>query len=216
VDYAAIIFDLDGTLLDTLEDLADSMNAALKTGGYSVHPIDAYRYFVGDGIENLVRRALPESSRDATTVARGKEAMDAEYGQRWNAKTKPYPGIPELLDELTRCKMPMAILSNKPESFTLLTVDELLAHWTFAPIRGARPNTPRKPDPTGALAIAEELGLSPAECLYLGDTDTDMKTATAAGMYALGATWGFRPGEELQRSGAQVLIDKPTDLLDLL
>lgn len=214
--YAAVLFDLDGTLLDTLEDLADSMNAALQSEGHALHPINSYRYFVGDGIENLVRRALPETARDEASVARGKAAMDAEYSQRWNAKSKPYAGVPELLDELSQRQLPMAILSNKPEPFTLLAVNELLSQWTFAPIRGARPDTPRKPDPAGALAIAAELGLAPADCLYLGDTDTDMKTAISAGMYALGATWGFRPGEELLQSGAQTLLDEPLELLNLL
>ncbi len=214
--YAAVIFDLDGTLLDTIEDLADSMNAALQREGHTVHPIGAYRYFVGDGIENLVRRALPESARDEDSVARGKAAMDAEYNKRWNAKSKPYAGVPKLLDELTRQQIPMAILSNKPEPFTLLAVNELLSQWTFFPIRGARPDTPHKPDPTGALAVAKELGVIPANCLYLGDTDTDMKTAVSAGMYALGATWGFRPGEELLRTGAQTLLDEPLELLGLL
>ena len=142
--------------------------------------------------------------------------MDAEYARRWNAKTKPYAGVPQLLDELSRRQVPSAILSNKPEPFTLLAVKELLAAWSFHPIRGARPDTPRKPDPRGALAIAAELGASPADCLYLGDTDTDMKTAIAAGMYAAGATWGFRPGEELRTSGAQTLIDEPAALLNLI
>ena len=213
---AAIIFDLDGTLLDTLDDLGDSMNAVLGAAGHPTHPIDAYRYFIGDGIENLVRRALPADHRDNQSVALGKEAMDAEYARRWNAKTKPYAGVPQLLDELSRRQVPSAILSNKPEPFTLLAVKELLAAWSFHPIRGARPDTPRKPDPAGALAIATELGAAPADCLYLGDTDTDMKTAVTAGMYAVGATWGFRPGAELKASGAQSLIDEPTGLLDLL
>ncbi len=214
--YAAVIFDLDGTLLDTIEDLADSMNAALQGEGHAVHAIDAYRYFVGDGIENLVRRALPESARDEESVNRGKAAMEAEYNKRWNAKSRPYTGVPELLDELTRRQIPTAILSNKPEPFTILAVNELLSPWTFFPIRGARPDTPRKPDPTGALVVAEELGVEPAKCLYLGDTDTDMKTAVGAGMYALGATWGFRLGEELLRTGAQTLLDEPMELLELL
>ena len=213
---AAIIFDLDGTLLDTLDDLGDSMNAVLAMAGYPTHPIDAYRYFIGDGIEKLVHRALPIDHRDDESVARSKEAMDAEYAKRWNAKTKPYAGVPQLLDELTRRQVPSAILSNKPDPFTLLAVKELLSAWSFYPIRGARPDTPRKPDPAGALAITAELGASPADCLYLGDTDTDMKTAVAAGMYAVGATWGFRPGEELEASGAQSLIDEPTELLGLL
>lgn len=213
---AAIIFDLDGTLLDTLDDLGDSMNSVLAKTGYPTHPIDAYRYFIGDGIEKLVYRALPKDHRDDESVARSKEAMDAEYAKRWNTKTKPYVGVPQLLDELTRRQVPSAILSNKPEPFTILTVKELLSAWSFYPIRGARPDTPRKPDPAGALAIIAELGASPADCLYLGDTDTDMKTAVAAGMYAVGATWGFRPGEELEASGAQSLIDEPTGLLELL
>ena len=240
--YAAVIFDLAGTLLDTIEDLADSMNAAQHGAGHAVHAIDAYRYFVGDGIENLVRRALPESARDEESVNRGKAAMEAEYNKRWNAKSRPYTGVPELLDELTQRQIPIAILSNKPEPFTLLAVNELLSPWTFFPIRGARPDTPRKPDPTGALVVAEELGVvpgkclylaggfatamaagvaeelgvEPAKCLYLGDTDTDMKTAVGAGMYALGATWGFRLGEELLRTGAQTLLDEPMELLELL
>ena len=214
--YAAVIFDLDGTLLDTIEDLADSMNAALQGEGHAVHAIDTYRYFVGDGIENLVRRALPESARDEESVNRGKAAMESEYNKRWNAKSRPYTGVPELLDQLTQRQIPIAILSNKPEPFTLLAVNELLSPWTFFPIRGARPDTPRKPDPTGALVVAEELGVVPGKCLYLGDTDTDMKTAVGAGMYALGATWGFRPGEELLRTGAQILLDEPMELLELL
>ncbi len=214
--YAAVIFDLDGTLLDTIEDLADSMNAALQGEGHAVHAIDTYRYFVGDGIENLVRRALPESARDEESVNRGKAAMESEYNKRWNAKSRPYTGVPELLDQLTQRQIPIAILSNKPEPFTLLAVNELLSPWTFFPIRGARPDTPRKPDPTSALVVAEELGVEPAKCLYLGDTDTDMKTAVGAGMYALGATWGFRLGEELLRTGAQTLLDEPMELLELL
>ena len=159
---------------------------------------------------------MPESARDEESVNRGKAAMEAEYNKRWNAKSRPYTGVPELLDELTQRQIPIAILSNKPEPFTLLAVNELLSPWTFFPIRGARPDTPRKPDPTGALVVAEELGVEPAKCLYLGDTDTDMKTAVGAGMYALGATWGFRLGEELLRTGAQTLLDEPMELLELL
>jgi phosphoglycolate phosphatase len=165
MNFGAVVFDLDGTLLDTLEDLADSMNAALAAEGYPMHPIEAYRYFVGNGIEALVCRTLPAEARDADTLARTKAALEAEYGRRWNAKTRPYAGVPELLDELSRRQVPMAILSNKPESFTLLTVGELLARWSFAQVRGARPDIARKPDPAGALAIAVELGLDPAACL---------------------------------------------------
>ena len=214
--FAVAVFDLDGTLLDTLADLADSTNAALAAAGHPPHPIDAYRYFIGNGIENLVRCALPATARDDASVARAKAAMEAEYSRRWQAKTQPYAGVPELLDALSERQMPMAILSNKPQAFTRLAVDVLLPRWSFHPVCGAQPDVPRKPDPAAALYIAAALGHSPEECLYLGDTDTDMQTATRAGMYALGATWGFRSGDELRRSGARDLLDAPLDLLNFL
>ena len=214
--FAAAVFDLDGTLLDTLADLADSTNAALAAAGHPPHPTDAYRYFVGNGIENLVRCALPATARDDASVARTKAAMEAEYSRRWQAKTQPYAGVPELLDALSARHIPMAILSNKPQAFTRLTVDELLPRWSFYPVCGAQPDVPRKPDPAAALHIAAALGHSPEECLYLGDTDTDMQTATRAGMYALGATWGFRSGDELRQSGARALLAEPLDLLNFL
>ena len=214
--FAAAVFDLDGTLLDTLADLADSTNAALAAAGHPPHPTDAYRYFVGNGIENLVRCALPALARDDASVARAKAAMEAEYSRRWQAKTQPYAGVPELLDALSARHIPMAILSNKPQAFTRLTVDELLPRWSFYPVCGAQPDVPRKPDPAAALHIAAALGLSPGACLYLGDTDTDMQTATRAGMYALGATWGFRSGDELRQSGARALLAAPLDLLNFL
>ena len=214
--FAAAIFDLDGTLLDTLADLADSTNAALTTAGHPPHPTDAYRYFVGNGIANLVRCALPATARDDASVARTKAELEAEYSQRWRAKTQPYAGVPELLDALSVRGIPMAILSNKPQAFTRLAVDALLPRWSFYPVCGAQPDVPRKPDPAAALHIASTLGLSPEDCLYLGDTDTDMQTATRAGMYALGATWGFRSADELSQSGARALLAEPLDLLNFL
>jgi len=216
MSYRAVIFDLDGTLLDTLEDLADSMNAVLKSGSFPEHAVAAYRYFVGDGMEMLVRRVLPAGEQDDALVARCMAAMEAEYGRRWADKTRPYPGIPEALDALEQRNVPKAVLSNKPDAFTRLTVEKLLAGWTFDPVIGVRSGIPRKPDPAGALQIAARLQVRPRECLYLGDTNTDMQTARAAGMFAVGATWGFRPGEELRASGAQVLLDTPTEVLDLL
>ena len=214
--FAATIFDLDGTLLDTLADLADSTNAALAAAGHPPQPIDAYRYFIGNGIENLVRCALPATARDDASVARAKAAMEAEYSQRWQDKTQPYAGVPELLDALSERQMPMSILSNKPQDFTRLTVAALLPRWSFHPVCGAHPDVPRKPDPAAALHIAATLGFRPEQCLYLGDTDTDMQTATRAGMYALGATWGFRSGDELRQSGARALLAEPLDLLNFL
>lgn len=214
--YRAAIFDLDGTLLDTLEDLADSMNAVLRVTGYPEHPVDAYRYFVGDGVEMLVRRALSPLDPDEELVRRCMDAMAEEYGRRWANKTRPYPGIPELLDALEARAFPKAVFSNKPDAFVRMTVDRLLAGWHFDPVRGARPGEPKKPDPAGALEIAAYLKIQPQECLYLGDTNTDMRTARRAGMYAVGVTWGFRSAAELVASGAQRLLEHPIELLELL
>lgn len=212
----AVLFDLDGTLLDTLDDLADSMNAALERSGFAQHPVDAYRYFVGDGIDMLVRRVLPANAYSEAVHEQLKAAMNDEYSRRWNVKSRPYEEIPSLLDALQERGIAMAVLSNKPEPFTLQAVANLLPNWSFAVVRGARPDVPTKPDPTAALHIADEMALSPSHFLYVGDTDTDMQTARAAGMYALGATWGFRPGEELLQSGAHDLLQTPLQLLDRL
>ncbi len=210
----AVIFDLDGTLLDTLEDLADSMNAVLLDRGFPTHPLEAYRYFVGEGVEKLVCRALPDAMATDEFVLTCVEAMEAEYGRRWANKTMAYPGIPPLLDTLTNLEIPMAVLSNKPEKFTRLAVSEFLKRWPFYSVSGARPDLPKKPDPSGALAIAADLAVETHRCLYLGDTATDMHTAAHAGMYAVGATWGFRPRDELLAAGARALADDPLDILE--
>lgn len=214
--HGAIVFDLDGTLLDSLEDLADSMNAVLSRLGHPQHPKTAYCYFVGDGMASLARRALPEGGRDADTVAACVEAMRSEYDRRWAAKTRPYPGVPDLLDGLTRAGVPMAVFSNKPDDFTVLMVRELLAPWSFASVKGLQPGVPPKPDPTGALAVAAQMGVAPDTCLFLGDSSPDMMAARAAGMLAVGALWGFRGRQELVASGAQVLVEEPLQVLDLL
>ncbi len=212
----AVIFDLDGTLLDSLEDLADSMNAVLLRSGLPTHPLDAYRYFVGEGIEMLVRRAVPEPERTPERLALHAAAMRAEYEIRSVVKTRPYPGVPGLLDALQSREVPTAILSNKPHEATVDVVARLLGRWSFRAVLGARPSAPKKPDPAGALEIAAGLGVPPGEILYLGDTATDMRTARAAAMKAVGALWGFRTADELREAGAEFLARNPADLLDLL
>jgi phosphoglycolate phosphatase len=215
MNYKAVLFDLDGTLLDTLEDLADSMNAALGRVGAPPHPVADYRYFVGDGVLTLCHRVLPADRRDDATVKAAAAAMRDEYGARWAAKTRPYPGIPELLDALTARGIAMAVLSNKNNDFTRLCVGKLLGRWRFDAVQGLDETIHKKPDPSGALAVAQRLKIAPADVLYLGDTNTDMKTAVAAGMFPVGALWGFRTAEELTANGAKVLIAKPMDLLTL-
>jgi phosphoglycolate phosphatase len=211
--YHAILFDLDGTLLDSLEDLADSANAALAAMDLPQHPLEAYKLFVGDGLETLLRRTMGPRASDPAEVARGIELARQEYARRWADKSRPYPGVPEMLDRLTACGIPMAVLSNKPDEFTRLCVTRLLSAWQFAAVQGATPELPKKPDPRGALAIAARLGIAPADFLYLGDTNTDMRTAIAAGMYPVGALWGFRTAEELRDAGAAVLAKDPLDVL---
>ncbi len=213
---SAVIFDLDGTLLDSLEDLAESMNQALESLGFPSHPVPAYQYFVGEGMEVLARRVLPEAARDPDTLARTVAAMRQVYGGRWDLKTRPYAGVPELLAALQARGLRQAVLSNKPDDFTRLTVERLLAPHTFDLVQGVGPGTPPKPDPAGALAVAARLGVEPASCLYLGDTATDMSTACRAGMCAVGALWGFRTREELEESGARAVVERPAEVLALL
>jgi len=216
MEYKAVLFDLDGTLLDTIQDLTDSMNRALGRFGFPRRSVEECKLFVGDGVDVFARRALPESHRDTETIAKLAAAVRTEYAGRWAEKTHPYDGIPELLDALTERGMKIAVLSNKPDDLTRLMVAELLPHWHFELVWGARPDLPKKPDPTGAIKIIERLAIEARQVLYLGDTNTDMKTASAAGMYAVGALWGFRTAEELTQNGAKNLIEHPTKLLELL
>ena len=214
--YRALLFDLDGTLLDTLQDIADSVNSALAHFGFPQHELDAYRYFVGDGVEMLAIRALPEDRRDQMTVGKVVARIDEAYSLRWANNTRPFQGIPELLDALTNIGIRMAILSNKGQSFAELMVSTLLPDWHFDLVVGAQPSIPRKPDPTTALQIARQMSLIPTEFLYIGDSAIDMKTAVAANMYPIGALWGYRTADELLTGGARALVEKPTHVLSLL
>ena len=213
--FKAIIFDLDGTLLDTLKDLALSVNAVLERKGYPGHPVDAYRYFVGDGIDLLIERTFPAAAWSGNNLNLLVNEVKEEYSRRWNDHTVPFPGVPEMLDSLEQKVVPKAIFSNKPHEFALLTVEKLLKDWYFFDVIGIGPEMPRKPDPTGALQIAAKMKLNPAEIVYVGDTDTDMKTALAGGFYPAAVLWGFRPEEELKASGARFLAADPLDIINL-
>lgn len=212
----AVIFDLDGTLLDTLVDIADSANRMLSAHGFSPHEVDAYRQFVGDGVRVLIQRILPAGRRDDATVAACLEAFRQEYGQSWDVATSPYPGVPPMLDELVSRGLKMAILSNKPDDLTKACVQRLLARWPFEAIMGQRDGTPRKPDPSAALEIARSTGIPAGSFFFVGDTGIDMQTALAAGMIPVGVLWGFRSRDELVRAGARVLLKQPGDLIALL
>ena len=216
IESHAVLFDLDGTLLDTLADIAGAANAALRRLGFPPHPVENYRYLVGDGAGCLARRVLGEGARDEAMVDRCKLAIAEEYQTRWSQNTKAYAGIAELLAELGARGVPMVVLSNKPHDATTAVVDFFFPDKPFRIVRGAQPGVPIKPDPTAALQIAQELSIEPGRFIYLGDTDTDMRTAVAAGMFPAGALWGFRTGAELTAAGAQILLKTPLELLNLL
>jgi len=211
--YKAVIFDLDGTLLDTIEDLADSMNFVLESAGFRGYPAEDYKYFVGSGMRHLITRVLPEHVQTEENIEYFQAKIEEEYRKRSNIRTKPYKGIPELLKGLEASGIPMSVLSNKPHDLTVLTINEYFPGHRFAAILGARPDVPKKPDPASALGIASILNLPPSEIVYLGDTGIDMMTSKAAGMFAVGALWGFRTADELVENGADALIEKPEDLL---
>lgn len=215
--YQAVIFDLDGTLLDTIEDIAGATNRVLEARGLVPFSVEETKLLVGDGIEEMVRRTF--ALRGIGTLSDAEVAgvvtdYRREYQSCWRAHSRPYFGVPELLDELARRRVKTAILSNKSHPFTTLMTAELLAGFRFDSVRGALPGVPLKPDPAPALAIAGELGVPPEACLFLGDTNVDMKTATAAGMFAVGALWGFRTADELTAGGATALIASPPELLE--
>ncbi len=214
--FKAVIFDLDGTLLDTLQDLADSTNRSLNHLDLPQHELEAYKYFVGDGREILAMRSLPEHHRNTANVGKLVDLINREYSKCWADHTCPYPGITILLDDLTTRKIKIAVLSNKSHESTEMMVSKMLSRWHFDAVVGASSSIPLKPDPTAAIEIARQLRILPSKCLYVGDTDVDMKTATNAGMYPIGALWGFRTRDELIASGAKALIEHPCDLLRLL
>jgi phosphoglycolate phosphatase len=212
-NFQAILFDLDGTLLDTLSDLADSMNAALVALGFPAHPEASYRYFVGDGVGELAVRVLPENRRDSASVQACLDAMRKEYGQRWADKTRAYSGIDALLLECKKRHICMNVLSNKPHQITNTMIQHFFPEAGFTCVEGLKEGRPRKPDPAAALEIAGNSGIKPGGFIYLGDTNTDMQTARSAGMKPIGALWGFRTREELLANGAEEVIEKPMEIL---
>ena len=211
----AVLFDLDGTLLDSLGDLAESMNAVLREDQLPTHDLDAFRYFIGDGILALVQRSLPEHLHEEDTLTAYLKRYRDSYAKRWHL-SKPFPGIPEMLDTLQERGVALGVVSNKPDAFTQQCVRELFPQWEWQAVIGQVEHLPPKPDPAGALAMAEQFGIAPEHCWFVGDSDVDMKTGVNAGMNAVGVSWGFRPTEELRKAGAQEVVDSPSQLLTLI
>ncbi len=210
----AIVFDLDGTLVDSLRDIAESINAALAQYGLPTHEVESYRPKIGGGIRKIVERSMPSDRLDLldeVVAARG-----IYYLQHICDYTVLYPGIADLLEALREGSILVGVLSNKSDALVQPLVQQILPDYPFATIRGTVPDAPHKPDPTLLLEILAQWQISPDEALYVGDAEVDMQTANRAGVGAVGVAWGFRTREELRASGSRFLLEHPLDLLKLL
>lgn len=214
--YKAIIFDLDGTLLNTLDDLGNAFNRVLDRNDLPTHPIDKYRYFIGEGAAVLTERALPEELRNEFLIQKYLKEFLADYSENYFIDTKPYEGIHDLLEELAKCEIKTAVFSNKPQEATDRCVERFFHVHRFQAVFGMNNSIPRKPNPKGALKISELFRIPASEFTFLGDTAIDMSTAVNAGMMPIGAAWGFRSERELFDSGAQKIIKRPSEILEFL
>lgn len=211
-----VIFDLDGTLLDTIKDLAISTNKALERHHFKTHPIEDYKYFVGDGINKLIERALPKEHRDNQTIDKVKKVFVDYYNKHLTEYTKPYEGVMELLSQLQVKNKYLAIVSNKPDEQTQLLVKECLKGVPFIYVTGNKPGILHKPDPYALYEAIHRVGVSKEEVLYVGDSGVDMQTANNAKVTGVGVTWGFRTREELMLNGAYAIVDEPGSIMALL
>lgn len=211
----AIIFDLDGTLLDSLYDIAICANIVLKEHKLPVHEIDDYKKFVGGGAEILIRNCTPKDTSEILIEKLLKRFKEV-YEENLHSNTKPYEGIYDLLEELSKYKVKLAVLSNKPHEFTVKYVNKFFNKYNILEIHGQKENIPKKPNPTAAINIANSFNISCEKTFFVGDTDVDMKTGKNANMIAVGVKWGFRSLDELLENGADFIVEKPLDILDLI
>lgn len=213
-NFKGIIFDLDGTLVNSLQDLGESVNKVLAEYGFPTHSLEAYKFFVGNGIAKLIERALPAEhlAMQAAVLARFKEI----YLMHQLDHTAPYSGIIELLHQLRNKGMLIGICTNKHEGAATEIIHKLFPDFQFDYIVGDRPDMPRKPNPLKVLNIAKAWNLAPAEIIYVGDSDVDMQTGVNAQMFTVGVLWGFRGAEELIRNGAQELVNYPAEIMHII
>jgi phosphoglycolate phosphatase len=214
--FKGVIFDLDGTLVDTLGDIGSSMNRALGEKGFPLRRAEEYREMVGWGIVRLASLALPENKRNEETAKELAAEAARYYAETPLAVSKPYPGIREVVAELKRRKIKTAVLTNKPDPVAQLVIAGLFPPGSFDVVLGERKGSKRKPDPSSVWEILLELGLSPRDTIFMGDSEIDMETALAAECHALAVSWGYRPKELLLKAGAQRIIDKPEELLSII
>lgn len=214
----ACMFDLDGTLCNTLASIASFANAALKAYGLKEHDVQKYRMMVGNGRDKLIERMIVASNgtMDANLFDKVGTLYDKLYGENPLNLVVPYDGVPEMLKGLKDKGIKTAVISNKPDDMTRLVVKGILGNENFDIIRGSLPEFPKKPDPTSPLDILDKLGVNPEECLYVGDSGVDMQTAKNAGMTSVGCAWGFRGAEELKANGADYIINSADKILGIL
>lgn len=211
----AYVFDLDGTLLDTLADIGAACNAVLGKHGYPQHPVDAYSRMVGNGFDILVRRALPsDRAPDACALADLTTEARAYYAEHMMEQTRPYPGMTRTLRALAESGIKLATLSNKPDAMSVKLIARYFPDIPFAEVHGARPDVPLKPVPDGLLAMLANIGADAKQTCYVGDSNVDIETAKNAGVRGVGAAWGFRGRAELAAAGADFIIDMPEELLN--
>ncbi|MBN2348426.1 MAG: HAD family hydrolase [Bacteroidales bacterium] len=216
MQYKGIIYDLDGTLLHSIEDIADAANFVLSESGFKTHPTSDYVKWIGKGAYQLIEGALPENYRQEDKVPEYHLKFVTRYTQNWNVKSRLFEGIPEILDKLENRGFAQSVLSNKPHHLTVNVSDFYLKPWTFVCVFGQRNEVPKKPDPAAALEIAEITKIKNGEYLFIGDSSTDMKTARAAGMLAIGVSWGYDTKQSMVESGADYIVDSPKELLSLI
>ena len=215
----ALVFDLDGTVLNTLDDIGNACNMALKKYEYPTHPLKAYEQMVGNGFIVLMIRALPQGEYESLSP----ESFNAilTYAQHYYAehmceRTEPYLGIVDALNSLSKKEAILAVLSNKPEPMTQKLISHYFPHIPFAQVLGGRKDLPLKPDPTRVLTMLDELKCDPNQSMFIGDSNVDMETAKAARMIPIGVSWGFRGATELHKYGAQKLLQDPLEIADLI
>ncbi|MBR3969047.1 MAG: HAD family hydrolase [Clostridia bacterium] len=211
----AVLFDLDGTLADSLIDLADGVNRAIAQKGFPTHEVEAFKYFVGDGIPKMIERALPQEHRDSDTINEIKDIFLPYYALHYADNTYAYEGMPELVNTLKSKGFIVAVVTNKEQHMANEVVTSLYSD-VFDLIFGKRDGIPAKPDPTAALMAMEELGVKPEECVFIGDSGMDVATAVNSGAVPVGELWGFRKEDELLANGAKYIIRKPQELLTII
>lgn len=211
----AVLFDLDGTLINSLADLAAATNYAISLLGVLPHETERFKYFVGDGMRKLIERALPENMRDTATVDKTLQVFLAYYKAHSLDKTEPYSGIAELLDVLNSRGIITAVITNKADAAAKSIVQHFFGE-QIKYVYGQREGIPTKPDPTLTLLAMRELGVDPNECLFAGDSGMDMAVAVNSGAVPVGVTWGFRTADELEENGAEYIINAPCELLNLI